>query len=263
MPLTSSVRVTRPEQFVVQHGPVPLSRRHVYREGPQPSGDHLISHEPSTTATTCTPRRREPSGTTPQLGVTRQCTTPLQTRENAGTHVLVSLLALIAVRLVTDDSLSTVAAVAGLLWIGVTHGLIGRPTQRPGKPLTRDSLPTGSAASDFPPRAADARPSSTSAFRCPQPSSNAFSASAPLRPNDGPPEPSGPPTQPRWYADHELHAALLLCGFDAKPCVASAKPQKTITTLTAAHDNPARHSNLAPLGHAPCVANQFSSDHFG
>jgi hypothetical protein len=46
-----------------------------------------MSHEPSTTATTCTTQRREPSDTTPQLGVTRQCTTPLQTGENGSSYL--------------------------------------------------------------------------------------------------------------------------------------------------------------------------------
>jgi hypothetical protein len=45
---------------------------------------------------------------------------------HAGTHVAVSLIALIAVRLVTHAPLSTLAAGAGLLWIGVTHGFIDR-----------------------------------------------------------------------------------------------------------------------------------------
>lgn len=52
-------------------------------------------------------------------------------------------------------------------------------------------------------------------------------------------------------------------GFDTKPGVAGAKPQKAITSLTAAHDNPPGHSYPAPLGHAPAIADQLSSDHFG
>jgi len=45
---------------------------------------------------------------------------------HAGTHVAVSIFALIAVRLVTDIPLDTQAAGAGLLWIGATHGFIDR-----------------------------------------------------------------------------------------------------------------------------------------
>ncbi|WP_331757626.1 DUF3307 domain-containing protein (plasmid) [Streptomyces sp. NBC_01383] len=45
---------------------------------------------------------------------------------HAGTHVVLSLLALLVVQLVTGNSLNAVAAVAGLLWIGTTHGFIDR-----------------------------------------------------------------------------------------------------------------------------------------
>jgi hypothetical protein len=57
--------------------------------------------------------------------------------------------------------------------------------------------------------------------------------------------------------------ALLLSGFDTKPGVAGAKPQKAVTPLTTAHDHPAGHSYSAPVGHAPCSADQLGADHFG
>ncbi|MEU8673005.1 DUF3307 domain-containing protein [Streptomyces anulatus] len=45
---------------------------------------------------------------------------------HSGTHVVISLVALVAVQLVTDAPLNVLAAAAGLLWIGTTHGFIDR-----------------------------------------------------------------------------------------------------------------------------------------
>ncbi|WP_411757345.1 DNA-processing protein DprA [Streptomyces venezuelae] len=81
MPQELVRRCHRRQPVLVQHGPVPLTRRHTYRERPESSED-LMSHEPSTTPPTCPTRRREPLRTEPHLWVTRQCTTPQRTREN-------------------------------------------------------------------------------------------------------------------------------------------------------------------------------------
>ncbi|MFD5588167.1 hypothetical protein ACFWII_30730 [Streptomyces sp. NPDC127063] len=42
-----------------------------------------------------------------------------------------------------------------------------------------------------------------------------------------------------------------------------AKPDKTVAILTAAHDHPSGHSNLAPLGHTPGITAPLGWHHFG
>lgn len=68
---------------------------------------------------------------------------------------------------------------------------------------------------------------------------------------------------PPGHADHDLRVSLRLSGFDTKPGVAGAKPQKAVTPLTTVHDHPPGNSYLALVGHAPCSADQLGADHFG